>query len=217
MIIIPTIFATSKNKFEERFNKLIKVSKNIQIDFMDGRFVRTKSLSPAQIPNLKKYKRNFEAHLMLYHPERYLKLLKNKGFKKIIFHYESTKNPELMIDKIKKGKLKCYMAINPETKLEKIVRFLPKVDGVLFLGVRPGREHQSFIPSVYQKIKKLKSIHKKIKIQADGGVNERVIIKLARLKVDYVNSGSFISESKNPKEAFKKLSSLFKKRGILYK
>ena len=44
-----------------------------------------KSVSLKEIPNLKKYKNNFEAHLMCYHPEKYIKKLKQKGFKKIIF------------------------------------------------------------------------------------------------------------------------------------
>ena len=162
--------------------------------------------------DLKKYKKNFEAHLMLYAPERFIKLLKNKGFNKIIFHIESTNNPNQIIEKIKELKLKAFIAINPETKLNKILPYINKVDGILFLGVHPGREHQSFIPSVYKNISNLRKFDKKIKIQVDGGVNPEVIIKLAGLRVNYINSGSYISESKNPKEAFKKLNYLFKSK-----
>jgi ribulose-phosphate 3-epimerase len=96
-----------------------------------------------------------------------------------------------------------------ETKLNKIIPCVNKVDGILFLGVHPGREHQSFIQSVYKNISILRKFDKKIKIQVDGGVNPQVIIKLLKLHVDYINSGSFISNSENPKEAFKKLNFLF--------
>jgi len=88
-MIIPTIFSKNKKQFNERFNKLIKISKNIQIDFMDGKFVKAKSVQLSQIPNLKKYKNNFEAHLMVKNPESWITKLKQKGFKKIIFHYSS--------------------------------------------------------------------------------------------------------------------------------
>src|SRR3989344_4208744 len=179
--IIPTIFATSKKQFNKRFNKIIPIAKNIQIDFMDGKFVNSKFIPLSKVPRLNKYKKNFEAHLMLYAPERYLKLLKNKGFNKIIFHIESTNNPNQIIEKIKELKLKAFIAINPETKLNKILPYINKVNGILFLGVHPGKEHQSFIPSVYKNISNLRKFDKKIKIQVDGGVNPEVIIKLAGL------------------------------------
>lgn len=210
-MIIPTVFATSKKQFNKRFNKILPLSKNIQIDFMDGKFVSSKSLSPSQIPNLRKYKKNFEAHLMLYAPEKYLILLKNKGFKKIIFHIETTNHPEDLINKIKNLKLKVFIAIAPETKITEILPYINKVDGILFLGVHPGKEHQYFIPLVYKRISNLRKTNKKIKIQVDGGVNSKIIIKLAKLRVNYVNSGSYISESLNSKEAFKKLNFLFLK------
>lgn len=207
--IIPTIFAHNKKEFQQRFEKLLLVSKNLQIDFMDGKFVKAKSISLEQIPNLTKYKNNFEAHLMLYRPEKYIEKLKQKGFKKIIFHIEATKNPEKVIKIIKKEKLIPFIAINPVTALEKILPFLPRVRGVLFMGVYPGKENQSFIQKVYKKIFQLKKINKKIIIQVDGGVNFNVTKKLANLGVNYINSGSFISASENPRETLNKLNHTF--------
>ena len=202
--IISFIFITGNGSQND------KSAKNIQIDFMDGNFVNAKSVPLKDIPNLKKYDKNFEAHLMCLHPEKYLKKLKNKGFKKIIFHIEATKNPEKTIKEIKKLKFISFIAINPETKIEKILPFLSKVSGILFLGVYPGKEHQKFILQVYKKIKKLKKINKKITIQVDGGINEKVAKKLAKLKVNIINSGSFISDSKNPKQMLKKLNARFR-------
>jgi ribulose-phosphate 3-epimerase len=201
MKIIPTIFAHNKKEFDKRFNKLINISKNLQIDFMDGKFVPAKSVQLKDIPNLKKYKNNFEAHLMCFSPEKYILGLKNKGFKKVIFHIEATKNPEKIIQKIKHLKMQPMIAINPETN----VKDLPKEVSVLLMGVHPGKEHQSFIQKVYNKIKELRKINKKTFIQVDGGVNEKFAKKLAKLKVNAVNSGSYISNSENPKKVYRKL------------
>ena len=208
--IIPTIFACNKKEFDERFKKLVPISKNLQIDFMDGKFVKAKSSALSQVPNLKKYRNNFEAHLMVFKSEKWIKKLKQKGFKKIIFHIESAKEPEKLIEKTNSLKLSAYLAINPETPIKKIIPFLSNVEGVLFIGVHPGKEHQKFIPNVYKKINQLRKINRKIKIQVDGGVNFQNIKKLASLKVNYVNSGSLISEAGNPKQVFKKLNSIFK-------
>lgn len=205
MKIIPTIFAHNKKEFQERFAKLLPISRNFQIDFMDGKFVKTRSVQLKDIPNLKKYKKNFEAHLMVLHPEKYLSKLKQKGFKKIIFHTEASKNPEDTIQKIKSLHLIPFIAINPKTSITKIAPHVKDVKGILFMGVHPGKEHQPFIPKVYQKIKQLRAQNKKIIIQVDGGVTPQIIKKLIKLKVNIINSGSYIADSKNPKYALKKL------------
>lgn len=205
-LVIPTIFATNKKQFDERFKKLLPVSKNLQIDFMDGKFVPSKSVPPSHVPNLKQYKNNFSAHLMVKSPESWISKLKQKGFKKIIFHVETTKEPEKLISQIKKLKMRPMVAINPKTNLNK----LPKKVPILLLGVNPGKEHQDFIPSVYNKIKQFRKANKRITIQVDGGVSHKNIKKLAKIGVDAANSGSYISDSPNPKQAFNKLKSLFK-------
>ena len=148
---------------------------------------------------------------MVKNPEKYITTLKQKGFKKVIFHYSSTKNLEKTINIIKKNNLIPYIAINPIISIKKVLPYLKQVKGVLFMGVIPGKEHQSFLPGVYKKISQLRKLNKKIKIQVDGGANEKVIKRLAKLGVNYINSGSYISSSDNPKEQYKKLNSIFKK------
>ena len=210
--IIPTVFAHNKKEFNERFSRLVKISKSIQIDFMDGRFVKNKGVDIGDIPNLKKFKIRFEAHLMTRNPEKYIKKLKEKGFKKIIFHYEAVRNNdkiEKLIKRIKYLQMDVMIAINPSTSIEKIIRFLDEIDGVLVMGVYPGREHQKFIKSVYNKIKRLRKINKKVIIQVDGGVNPNNISKFKEIGVNYINSGSFVGESDNAIGALRSLENGF--------
>jgi len=212
--IIPTIFAKNKKQFLIRFHKLLPVSKDLQIDFMDGKFVKSKSVLISQIPNLKKYKNNFEAHLMVKNPIREIRFLKEKGFSKIIFHYEAVKKDKMMLKILsltKKVALKIFIAINPETEIGEITPYLNLADGILIMGVHPGKEHQLLIPKTLKKIRELRRINKKIKIQVDGGVNEITASKLFKAGADYINSGSFISEAENPKASLGKLLTAFKK------
>ncbi len=206
--IIPTIFALNKKEFFERFEKLKNLSKELQIDFMDGKFVKSKSVNFNFIPSLKKYPIKFEAHLMTIFPEKYFKKLKQKGFSKIIFHIES-KNTDSEVKKTisqaKKLKVKTYIALNPETKLQKIYPFLRLIDGVLLMGVHPGKEHQKLISSVYKKIKLLKTLDKNIAIQIDGGVSEKNAKKLFFAGANILNSGSFIYSARDPQLAINQL------------
>jgi len=209
-MIIPTIFAHNKKEFSPRLKKLLPISKNLQIDFMDGKFVKAKSISLSSLPNLSRLNKNFEAHLMVINPQKRIPKIARLGFKKFIFHLSAAKNPEQVIQRARNWKLSPWLALNPEVPISKVLPFLPKVDGILLMGVHPGREKQSFISSVYNKIKSLRKISK-IKIQVDGGANKTTIPKLAKLGVNYINSGSYISNSNNPKKALKELNNLFRK------
>lgn len=211
MKVIPTVFSAGKKEFKKRFEAIKKVAKEVQIDFMDGKFVEGKSISVKDVPSLRKYKIKFEAHLMCKKPETYLAELKKKGFCKIIFHEEVFHTREEVFDFIKKArkkKLKVFIAINPKTQVWDVLPFLHSVDGVLIMGVNPGKEHQEFIPEVYKKIHDLKEFNKKTVIEVDGGINFGVAEKLKFVGADIVNSGSMVAEAHNPKEIIEQLENI---------
>lgn len=208
--VIPTVFATTKEEFNERLSKVSRLSRNLQIDFMDGKFVKTRSISLAELPHLNSTKNKFEAHLMVSNPEAWIHSLKEKGFEKVIFHVESTKKIEETIALVRSAGLIPYIALNPETPTEKVFPFLSKLKGVMFMGVTPGREHQSLDPKIFERIKLLRSVNKAVKIQVDGGVSDKNVVRLAKAGANYLNSGSYIAESDKPKEAYRLLVNSFK-------
>jgi len=212
--VIPTVFSTSSSDFKERFDKLIKVAKNIQIDFMDGKFVKAKSIDVSYVPDLHKYKNIFEAHLMVINPEKTINSVIKKGFKKSIFHIETInlKNALKFIHILKENKLEVFIAINPNTKLNKLDKYISycKPDGILFLGVNPGKEGQKLDTNIFNRIKHIKKKFNSLKVQVDGGVNDKTASKLFKAGADILNSGSFVSNSNNPEKALKLLERMKK-------
>ncbi len=202
--VIPTVFAKDKSEFRNRFDKLISISRDIQIDFMDGKFVKAKSVALKDIPNLRKYKNNFEAHLMVQKPLGLIKKLKQLGFKKLIFHCNTDDNVKVIAETRKNG-MKCFMALNPAIKINEVCYLFDLVDGILLMGVHPGKEHQSLLNSTYDKIKQIRKCNEKLIIQVDGGVNLKTARKLIRAGSNILNSGSFVAESDNPRKALKEL------------
>ena len=200
--IIPTIFSKNKKEFEERLRKLSRVSRSLQIDFMDGKFVPGKSV---QLGDIKKLPMNhvFEAHLMCRNPGNYISNLKKLGFKKVIFHFNSGDNVKA-IAKIKENGMKAFMAVNPENKTKDFCYLFDLVDGILVMGVHPGKEHQKFIPETLKKVKEIRKLTNK-PIQVDGGVNLKTIGKLRKAGAIIFNSGSFVSEAEKPSEALRRL------------
>ena len=204
--IIPTIFSYNKKEFDEKLDRILPITKKIQIDLMDGIFVQKKSVEPRHIPDLSKYNKEFEAHLMVMEPKKYYEKIKNKGFKKIITHiesYKSLKDATNFFEELKKQKIKPVIAINPLTRLDKLI--IKSFDFFLIMGVQPGKEKQTLKKSVYNKINKIKTENPKAKIQIDGGVNPNNARKLFKAGANYLNSGSFISQSTEPQKALMRL------------
>ncbi|MFP4567713.1 MAG: hypothetical protein ACLFN8_02095 [Candidatus Woesearchaeota archaeon] len=210
--IIPTIFSLNKKEFDLKLKKLVSVSKNLQVDFMDGGFVKSTSVLPRFVPDLSFFKNNvFEAHLMVRDPVSFFDKIKSKGFKKIIFHIESFNNFDLALNFynfLKKQKIIPVVAINPDTRISN--KLVSSFDFFLLMGVRPGLEKQALIKSTYKRIEKIKLLNPGARVQIDGGVNIKTISKLFKSGADFVNSGSFISESDNPELALNDLCEAIK-------
>lgn len=210
-LVIPTVFSHNKKEFIERLEKITALSKNIQIDFMDGKFVKDKSISVDDLPNLKEYNNNFEAHLMCYNPEKYLTKLKKNGFFKIIFHCEAVDDKKIndLIDQINYLGMRACIAINPDTKIDRILPHLNNSWGVLFMGHKPGVEHTKFVDSVYKKIELIRPANPKLIIEIDGGVDLSVANKLKKLNVNIIDTGSFVVNAKDPQKAYDQLEEAF--------
>jgi ribulose-phosphate 3-epimerase len=146
---------------------------------------------------------------MVKNPQKYLSMLKKKGFHKIIVHYEAFSTNKKLLETLFQirdtMKMKAFIAINPETPIIKVFPLLAYVDGVLLMGVHPGKEHQDLIPEVFAKISVLRERDSKMPIQIDGGVNIKSINNLKKSGATIFNSGSFVAESKNPKKTLQLL------------
>ena len=212
--VIPTVFAHTSSEFEKRFATVIKVARAVQIDFMDGVLVPAKSINLSDVPDLKRYMIDFEAHLMVAHPRTWIEACRDKGFKRIIFHVEACQNREQgirIINRVRKHHMCPMIAINPETPLRQLTPFINLVEGALVMGVHPGKEHQSLWEGAAQRVALLKKKHPNLWVQVDGGVHDKNIASLTSAGVDAVNSGSFVSDAKNPKKALELLENNFRK------
>ncbi|MFH1751524.1 MAG: ribulose-phosphate 3-epimerase [archaeon] len=178
----------------------------LHFDVMDNQFVDNLTFGP---PVLKSLKTSLlkDCHLMVSNPLKLVKPLKIAGADLITFHCEVCKNDkELMqiIEAIKSEGMKVGIALNPDTKLERIESVLDKVDLVLCMTVFPGFEGQKFMEKVMPKIQELRKKFGK-DIQVDGGIDNETIKVCAKAGANVFVSGSHIFKSSNPKETIKLL------------
>ena len=171
--ILPAILVKSKKVAKSRLLRAAKVAKKVQIDIIDGRFAPNKTLMPKDFKGIKS-KLKYQWHMMVKNPEDYVHdIMAIPQSKMLIFHIETSKDPErtiALIEHCKLHDLKVGIALNPPTTATKIKPYLKMIDQVLVMTVNPGFMGQKFI-DMSKKIKQIKKWDRKIDIEVDGGIH----------------------------------------------
>lgn len=185
------------------------------IDVMDGRFVENDTSEKMrkfaeylnQITNIP-----MDVHLMVTNIKEYIDsyLIFNPHI--ITFHYEACKNKEEVekyISYIKENNCKVGLAIKPNTKIEEIKEFLPKLNLLLIMSVEPGKGGQAFIPQTISKIKEatvvIEELNLETEIEVDGGINLENSKKLKEEGTTIAVAGTAIIGSKDYKYTIKNM------------
>ena len=174
-MIIPAILEKNWEEIEKKLEISKTLSKNIHIDFIDGKF--TDSTSFLDEKPFKKYSSafNLEAHLMVEEPINYLENLALNGFNKFIGHVEKMSDQVAFISK---GEALGFvgLGIDLDTDLSEIKVSFEDLDQILLMAVKAGKSGQDFNPSVIKKIQTLRAKYLG-NIEVDGGINDKTLIE----------------------------------------
>ena len=137
--------------------------------------------------------KRLDVHLMVKNPLKDINYYAALNTEYITVHSELEK-VDKYLDLIKEYGIKCGLAVNPETDISLIMPYLSKVDLILIMSVHPGKGGQEFIDDTTKKILKLKKIlvskRLNVKIEVDGGVNDKTISRA--YFADILVSGSYV-------------------------
>ena len=182
----------------------------IHIDVMDGMFVKPVEFSFDEVKDIINVSnKKIDVHLMCDDPIKYIEKLVNYNIYNITFHEEIDGNLFDIIDIIKKHNINVGMSIKPNTSIDKLYKYLDKIDLVLVMSVEPGYGGQKFMTSSLDKVRELKKIIKErnlnVKIEIDGGVNDTNIDLIKESLVDISVVGSYITKSNDFNKSINKL------------
>ena len=181
------------------------------VDVMDGCFTPMMTVGPPFVKALKTPLLK-DVHLMIQDPLEKVDEYVAGGADVITVHVESGTHIHRVFQKLgtmsnandpARGLVRG-VALNPGTPLAVLKPLIDEVELIMLLGINPGWGGQSFIPSTFARIEKVKGMlaeaEKDILVCVDGGVTRDNITELATAGVDIVVTGSAVFDGNNPVE-----------------
>lgn len=214
--IAPSILSADFSKLGEHITRLDNSEADIiHIDVMDGRFVPNISFGMPIIKSIRPYtKKEFDVHLMIEEPSKYIEEFAKAGADIITVHYESEKHLDKTITHIKELGIKAAVALNPATPINVLESILKELDMVLIMSVNPGFGGQKYIKYCDEKIKDLKQMilktGKDIAIEVDGGIDLTNIKDVSSSGADIIVAGSAVFKQDKIEENIKNLKEVTK-------
>ena len=181
------------------------------IDIMDGVFVPNISFGMPVLKSINQFAtKTLDVHLMIVNPENYIEKFAELGSDILTIHYEVSKDTlSESLKSIKDNGMKAGVAINPDTDIILLEKYIKEIDLVCVMGVFPGFSGQAFIETTFERCKAVKELVNKHKsstlIEVDGGVTLNNAKKLIECGADVLVSGSHVFKADNPKEIISKL------------
>ncbi len=148
----------------------------IHVDVMDGAFVPNITIGPAVVAAARRATElPLDVHLMIEEPDRYLADFARAGAGLLAVHAEATNRLMRTVQRIRELGPRPAVALSPGSPLELVTEVLGEVDMVLLMTVEPGFGGQKLIPSVLDKVSRLRRLVEarglSLYIQVDGGID----------------------------------------------
>lgn len=203
--IIPAVNTDSFEEVKRRIKLVEPFSKWVQLDICDGTFTKNTTWHNAGDLLAIETPLKIEVHLMVNDIDQRMEEWLIAPVQRIIFHLETAKDPDFIIDKCKKAGKEVGIAIGPDTSWTKLVPYLKKVDLFQILGVYPGLAGQKFQEECFDKIRHLRKECPECIIEVDGGMDKETAKKAVEAGANILTAASAIFNAENVEKAIEEL------------
>lgn len=178
-------------------------AKILHVDVMDGHFVPNITIGLPVVKSLRKATdMTIDTHLMIDEPGRWAVEFVKAGADMVSVHIEADAHLQRTLVAVREAGAKAGIAINPATPIELLTEALPYADFVLLMSVNPGFGGQSFIPTMTDKLRRLKEMIAArglaTHIEIDGGIGQENVAEIAAAGANIVVAGSAVFSGGDP-------------------
>ncbi len=209
--IAPSILSSNFTRLAEEIRAVESGGATIlHVDVMDGHFVPNITIGLPVVESIRKTTDlTIDAHLMIEQPNRYAAKFVEAGADMVSVHIEADRHLQRTLTAIREAGGKSGIAINPATPLVALEEALPYADYVVLMSVNPGFGGQKFIPTMIDKLRRLRRMiderNLPTRIEIDGGVGADNIAQIVESGAEIVVAGSAVFGAGKPAEAVKNL------------
>lgn len=194
--IAPSVLSADFTRLADELDS-VSTADYIHYDVMDGHFVPQISFGPGILGQVKRACQvPVDAHLMVSNPDEAVGAYLEAGADIVTFHAECAKHALRIVDQIHAAGRLASVAVNPGTSVDLLDALVSHVDMVLVMSVNPGFGGQSFIPSTYRQLDRLREMCRAQGahplVEVDGGVGAGNIGELAAHGANVFVAGSAI-------------------------
>ncbi len=209
--IAPSILSADFTRLAEEI-ALVKAggATMLHVDVMDGHFVPNITIGLPVVKSIRKATDLIiDTHLMISEPGRYAVEFVRAGADMVSVHIEADYHLHRTLTAVRDAGAQAGIAINPATPIDLLTEALPYADFVLLMSVNPGFGGQSFIPTMVDKLRRLREMIDmrglSVKIEIDGGIDETNIGEIVNSGAQIIVAGSAVFGNGEPTAAVKRL------------
>ncbi len=222
--IIPAILPADYFDLKKHLERVKGVTDYVQIDICNGTYTPSKTWPFTHTPDMYFDKMvsqeegmpfwediDFEIDLMVMNPEEVYEEFIQIGPSRIIFHFETLKDPLAFITKLKEEQqlIEIGVAFSNDTRAIDHKDVIEVADVVQFMGItKIGFQGQPFDERVLEQVREVRELFPDKVIAVDGSVNDDTLPELSDAGVNHFVTGSAFFNTNNLIETLEDFESM---------